>query len=88
MSVIVRLFGVREFMLGELLMTAEDKNSSTRGRREIRRALLANMGTDAVDVCSVVFAVATGAMGRVPGALFGGAGAVALGLGVLGLKGL
>jgi hypothetical protein len=88
MSVIVRLFAIRDFMLGELLVTAEDRNSPTGGRREIRRALLANIGSDAVDICSIGFALATGTMGRVPGALFGGGAALFLGLGVLGLKGL
>jgi hypothetical protein len=88
MSVIVRLFAIRDIMLGELLITAEDKKSPTRGRREIKRALLANIGSDAVDICSIGFALATGTIGRVPGALFGGGAAVFLGLGILGLNGL
>lgn len=83
-----RLFGGREVVLGELLITAEDKNSPTGGRREIKRALWANIGADTIDVCSVIFAVATGTMGKIPGVLFGGGAAVALGLGALGLKGL
>jgi hypothetical protein len=87
-SILARLFGVRELVLGELLITAEDKGSPTGGRRELRRTLLANLGTDTVDVCSVVFAVATGTIGRVPGALFGAGAVVALGLGGLGLRGL
>lgn len=87
-SILARLFGIREIVLGTLLITAEDKGSPAGGRRELRRALLAGLGVDTIDIFSSVFSVATGAMGRVPGALFGGA-ALALVLGGgLGLRGL
>ncbi|KAF2800130.1 hypothetical protein K505DRAFT_320640 [Melanomma pulvis-pyrius CBS 109.77] len=87
MAVIARLFGGREVVLGELLLTAQDKNSPTGGRREMKRALWANIGADSLDVCSVIFAVATGTMGKVPGALFGGGAAVLIALAALSLKG-
>ena len=87
-SVLARLFGVREIILGELLITAEDKGSPAGGRRELRRTLLANLGADTVDICSVGFAVATGAMSRVAGALFVGAALGLVGLELIGLRGL
>ena len=83
-----RLYAIRELALGELLLTAEDKTSPTGGRREIKRALWANIGCDAVDICSVAFGLASGTIGRLPAALLGGPAAVAIGLGTLGLKGL
>jgi len=87
-SILARLYGVRELALGEMLITAEDKSSPGGGRRELRRTLLACIGSDAVDVCSAVFAVATGAMDIVPGALSGGGAAVLMVLGCLGFSGL
>ncbi|KAF2689992.1 hypothetical protein K458DRAFT_483510 [Lentithecium fluviatile CBS 122367] len=85
-SIIGRLFGIREVILGELLYTSEDKNAIDGGRREVRRALWCNIAADTVDICSVGFAVATGGMGRVPGALFAGGAVVGVGLGALCLK--
>jgi hypothetical protein len=87
-STIVRLYGVRDVILGELLYTAEDKRAPDGGRREIKRALWSNIAADAVDICSVGFAVATGSMGRLPGALVVGGAALGVGLGALGLRGL
>ncbi|KAF2706425.1 hypothetical protein K504DRAFT_459731 [Pleomassaria siparia CBS 279.74] len=87
-GVVVRLVGARDIALGELLLTAEDKSSWTGGRREIKRALWTGIGTDAVDVCSLLVGVATGTLGRVPAALFGGGAALFLGLGAVGLRGL
>ena len=74
-SIMPRLFGVRDLVLGELLLTAEDKNSSGGGKREIKRALWANIGTDCVDLASIAFGVATGTFGKTPALIFGGGAA-------------
>lgn len=87
-SSIVRLYGVRDAILGDLLYTAEDKSVPDGGRREMRRALWGNIAADAVDICSIGFAVATGSLGRLPGVLIAGGAAVGVGLGALGLRGL
>ncbi|ORY08447.1 hypothetical protein BCR34DRAFT_603533 [Clohesyomyces aquaticus] len=87
-AVITRLLGAREIVLGELLFTAEDKTSHDGGRREIRRALWANMASDGIDVFSILFGVATGTMGKVPGSLLAGGAIAFLGLGALGMRGL
>lgn len=87
-SLLVRMVGARDAVLGELLITAEDKHAHDGGQRELRRALWTNMAADVVDVGSVVYAVAMGHVGRATGGLFG-AGAVAfIGLGAWGLRGL
>lgn len=83
-----RLFGVRDLALGELLFTAEDKDSPNGGRREIKRALLAGIGCDCVDVASIVFGVATGTVGKAPALIFAGGAAAFVGLGALGMRGL
>ena len=69
-------------------MTAEDKNSPDRGRREIKRALWANIGADAIDIGSIASGVAMGTFGRLPGVLLVGSALGAIGFGALGMKGL
>ncbi|KAF2243735.1 hypothetical protein BU26DRAFT_523327 [Trematosphaeria pertusa] len=83
-AILVRLFGVRDLILGALLTTNEDKVS----RREMKRVVWANIGADAVDMCSIAFALATGTLGKLPAGLFAGGAAVGLGLEALGLRGL
>jgi hypothetical protein len=83
---VARLFGVRGVVLGELLITADDKTLLGGGRRELRRLLRANMGCDMIDICSIAFAVASGHMDRLPGALLAGCAAMGVGMGLLGLK--
>lgn len=73
-------------MLGELLITAEDKQSPTQGRREVKRALWANMISDSVDVVSISYAFATSTLALGPTALLGGAGGSALLLGAVAMK--
>lgn len=87
-AVIPRIFGARELALGELLITAEDKNSPNGGRREIRRALWAGLGCDVADLASMAFGLASGTVGRVPALLFAGCAASLIGLGSFSLKGL
>jgi hypothetical protein len=85
---VVRLFGVRDAILGELLYTAEDRNVPDKGRREMRRALWSNVAADAVDICCVGFAVSTGNMRMLPAALLIGGAAMGVGMGTIGLRGL
>ncbi|KAF2468518.1 uncharacterized protein BDR25DRAFT_344244 [Lindgomyces ingoldianus] len=87
-SVMPRLFGGRDLVLGELLMTAEDENAHDGGRREIKRALWAGIGTDAIDIGAIAFGVATGTVGKLPGAIFAGGAVAFIGLGALGMRGL
>jgi hypothetical protein len=87
-SVLPRLFGIRDFALGELLLTAEDKNSPDGGRREIKRALWAGIGCDIADAASIAYGLATGTVGRAPALLLAGSAALAFGVGAVGVRGL
>jgi hypothetical protein len=87
-NTIVRLWGIRDAILGELLYTAENRNVADGGRRELRRALWSNVAADAVDMCSAAFAVATGNMAMLPAAVLGGGAAMGVAMGAFGLRGL
>jgi len=80
-----RLFSVREGVLAELLWTADGTRD---GGRELKRALWANIATDALDVASCAFGFATGTMSRSAASLFGGGAMFFLALGVVGLRGV
>ncbi|KAF2001889.1 hypothetical protein P154DRAFT_618968 [Amniculicola lignicola CBS 123094] len=86
--VLSRLVGIRDVALGELLFTAEDKTGPDGGRREIKRALWANIATDTADVAAVAYAFAVGNMGRAPAAMLGGGGILYMLLGTVVLRGL
>jgi hypothetical protein len=87
-AVMPRLFGVRDIALAELLYTAEDKNSSNGGRREIIRSLWAGIGCDAVDIASLAFGVATGTVGKAPAVIIGGGAVAFIGLAAVSLRGI
>jgi hypothetical protein len=87
-SVMTRLVGAGDLVLGELLITAEDKNSADGGRREIKRALWAGIGADCVSLASFAFELASGTVGRAPALLFAGGAAATIGLSALGMRGL
>ncbi|KAJ4991999.1 hypothetical protein SVAN01_02594 [Stagonosporopsis vannaccii] len=87
-ALLVRMVGARDGVLGELLLTAEDKNAPDGGRREIRRALWTGIAADAIDIGSLAYAVAKGHVGKPTGGLFGAGAVVFIGLGALGLRGL
>ena len=87
-SAIARLFAIRDFVLGELLYTAENKHAADGGRREMKRALWRNIVSDATDICSIGFAVATGSMERLPAALLSSGAATGVVLGTLALRGM
>jgi hypothetical protein len=77
-SILPRLFGIRDLLLGALLVTAEDKNVPSGGRRELRRTLWANIVADSVDVISIVLSLAQGNLGRLPAAALGGGAGIFL----------
>lgn len=87
-ATVVRLFAVRGIALGELLITADNKTPLDGGKRELSRTLWANVGCDMVDICSLGFAVVSGHIDRLPGALLSGGAAVCVALGLLGLNGI
>ncbi|KAF3008452.1 hypothetical protein E8E13_003799 [Curvularia kusanoi] len=87
-TLLVRMIGARDGVLGELLLTAEDRNAPDGGKRELRRAIWAGMAADAIDVGSLVYAVAKGHVGKPTGGLFGAGAIVFMGLGAWGLKDL
>ncbi|PVI01638.1 hypothetical protein DM02DRAFT_627536 [Periconia macrospinosa] len=87
-STVICLFGVRGIALGELLLTAKDETSPDGGRKELRRLLKANMGCDVCDIFSIGFAVASGYIGLLPGALLAGGAASLVGVAALGLESL
>jgi hypothetical protein len=74
-SILPRLFGIRDLVLGALLVTAEDKKIPSGGRRELRRTLWANIAADSTDVISIFLSIVQGNLGSLPAvALGGGAG--------------
>lgn len=87
-ALLARMVGARDGVLGELLLTAEDKNTPGGGRREMRRALWTGIAADAIDVGSMAYAVAKGHVGKPTGGLFGAGAVVFIGLGAWGLRGL
>ncbi|OSS54676.1 hypothetical protein B5807_01027 [Epicoccum nigrum] len=87
-TLLVRMVGARDGVLGGLLLTAEDKNAPDGGRRELKRAIWANMAADTIDIGSLVYAVAKGHVGKSTGWLFGAGAVVSMGLSAWGLRGL
>lgn len=87
-ALLVRMVGARDGVLGELLLTAEDKNAPDEGRQEMRRAIWTGIAADAIDIGSLAYAVAKGHAPKPTGALFGAGAVVFIGLGALGLRGL
>ncbi|CAI4219045.1 unnamed protein product [Parascedosporium putredinis] len=55
-AVFARAFGVRDLILGELLLTAGGNHAPDGGRREVRRMLWAGLAADAADLVIVSFA--------------------------------
>ncbi|KAH7135136.1 hypothetical protein B0J11DRAFT_517706 [Dendryphion nanum] len=86
LTILPRLFGIREVIIAELLISAEDKENPNRGRREIKRALWANIAADSLDICSVLFGLATGTFGPAPAAMLGCGAATAVALGIAAQK--
>ena len=87
-ALLVRMVGARDGVLGELLLTAEDKNAPDEGRREMSRAIWTGIAADAIDIGSLAYAVAKGHAAKSTGALFGAGAVVFIGLGAMGLRGL
>ncbi len=87
-ALLVHMVGARDGVLGELLLTAEDKNAPDGGRREMRRALWTGIAADAIDIGSLAYAVAKGHVGKPTGGLFGAGAIVFIGLGAWGLRSL
>ncbi|KAF2274708.1 uncharacterized protein EI97DRAFT_434938 [Westerdykella ornata] len=83
-----RLFGIRDLALGELLLTAEDKNSPDGGRREIKRTLWAGIGCDLVDVAAVAYGVANGTLPKPPALIIGGGAIAFIAMATIGMRGL
>ena len=87
-TLLVRMVGGRDGVLGGLLLTAEDKNAPDGGRREFQRAIWTNVAADTIDIGCLVYAVAQGHVGKSTGGLFGAGAVVFMGLGAWGLRGL
>ncbi|KIW01359.1 uncharacterized protein PV09_07130 [Verruconis gallopava] len=84
-ALIGRAVGGRDLVLGELLLTAD---GSQKDRKEVKRALWAGLAADALDIGSIVFAVASGQLSRTGAGLFGGGATAFVLLGVVGLRSL
>ena len=82
------MVGARDVVLGELPLTAEDKNAPDGGRREMRRKVWTGMAVDAIDIGSLAYAVAKGHVGKPTWGLFSAGAVVFIGLGAWGLRGL
>lgn len=91
----IRLFGIRDVVIGELTWvhrpkfaspgSASEESMSEVERKTLRTILFANVATDAMDVVAAATALSSGAIPR-NAALFIGGGAVTfLGLGLIGL---
>jgi len=85
----LRLFGVRDFVIGELLWTERPPLDSApmdaRDRRALRKMLVANVVTDGLDVLATAGAFYVGAIPRPAALMVGGGAAAFLSLGLLGL---
>ncbi|KAH8704106.1 hypothetical protein BGW36DRAFT_423632 [Talaromyces proteolyticus] len=94
----LRLFGIRDAVIGELLYTVRPKFPSAaspasqtesdweRDRKELRRMLWANVATDALDVVVTGTALAAGIIPRSAAVAVGGGATVFLLMGLVGLK--
>jgi hypothetical protein len=87
-ALLVRMVGARDGVMGELLLTAQDKDAPDGGRREMRRAIWTGMAADAIDIGSLAYAVSKGHALKSTGGLFGAGAVVFMGLGAWGLRGL
>lgn len=87
-ALLVRMVGARDLAMGELLLTAEDKDAPDGGKREMRRAIWTGLAADVIDIGSLAYAVAKGHAGKPTGGLFGAGAVVFIGLGTWGLRGL
>ncbi|KAK0631477.1 hypothetical protein B0T14DRAFT_501776 [Immersiella caudata] len=68
-SIITRMFGVREIIVGEALLLADRSAKAKRGtaaqeagHEEVKRAIWLNVVTDALDVVALGFALAQGVL--------------------------
>ncbi|EUC46995.1 hypothetical protein COCMIDRAFT_3990 [Bipolaris oryzae ATCC 44560] len=87
-AVLPRLFGGREIMLGELLLTAGNNKLPDGGRREIKRALWAGIGADIIDFGCALFGSAIGTSSKASTALVAGGAVVSIIVGAVGMRGL
>jgi len=86
------MFGVREIIVGELLLLAERSASSKRGTAaqdagdgEVKRAIWLNVGTDGLDILAVGLALGQGVLDWGTAGRLGGTAVLYAGMGV-GLK--
>lgn len=86
-AVFARAFGVRDLILGELLLTAGGNHAPDGGRREVRRMLWAGLAADAADLVIVSFAWGAGDLGGFATGSLAGLIAVSMLLGAEGLIG-
>lgn len=87
-SLLPRLVGLREIVFGELLWTAKADFDKGQGRKkEVRRALWANVAVDGMEAGAVVYAAAMGLMPRNAAILLGTGAVASVGLGLMGLRG-
>ena len=82
-ALLARGFGTRDLVLGELLLTAD---ANAKDRKEVKRALWAGVATDALDIGTTVFALATGQLSRTGAGMFGGAAAGLVLMGIYSLR--
>jgi hypothetical protein len=75
----MRLFGVRDAILGGLLWTADSPAA-------IRRALIAGAVVDGIDVLGLAYGAWQGDLSGLSADMWGGGAAVLLGLGLYGLR--
>ncbi|KAK4443186.1 hypothetical protein QBC34DRAFT_417532 [Podospora aff. communis PSN243] len=71
-SIITRMFGVREIIVGEALLLADRSAKAKRGtaaqeagHEEVKRAIWLNIATDSLDVVALAFALAQGVLDKV-----------------------
>jgi len=88
-SIITRMFGVREIIVGELLLLAERSASSKRGTAaqdsgdgEVKRAIWLNVGTDGLDILAVGLALGQGMLDWGTAGRLGGTAVLYAGMGV------
>jgi hypothetical protein len=93
-SILLRLFGVRDAVIGELLWTVRPRSgewtkslaAAHAEQKELKRILWANVATDGLDLACIAFALSKGALSKPAAACVGGGAATFLVMGLIALK--
>jgi hypothetical protein len=87
-SLLLRLFGFREAVLGDLTWTARNGVANASERQELRHLLYGNVAADAMDCAGIAWALYNGHVGRRAAGMFIGGAVAFIAMGIAGLRGV